>query len=209
MTYDTDSAEAVIAEAEAAIAGAGNGAATLQAGYDWLRRFVYWPSDHAAVIAATWALGTHCTDRTLVMVHPAYGRLIVAGPKAAGKTFAVEQILSLCPRPDLASNATAPGVAEQISKEHSTIGLDELDLVIGDGNAAKDLRNLMNSGYKRSGAYRRAKMRYPIFAPMLLAGLTAVLRGNPSLDTLRSTIIHHRYEAGAVRIGGEVPVTVA
>jgi hypothetical protein len=189
MTTDTDVAREVIAEAETVLAAAVNGAETLRAGLEWLQRFVSWPSDHDALLAAVWALGTHCTDTKLVMVHPAYPRLIFTGEKASGKTFAMEQVLSLCPRADIASSASAPSIAEQIAKEHSTIGLDELDLVIGDGAAAKDLRNVMNSGYKVSGAYRRAKVRLPVFAPMALAGLASVLRGNPCLDTLRSRSI--------------------
>jgi hypothetical protein len=168
------------------VASTPNGAATLDAARDWLARFVSWPSEHALNLAVVWAAGTHCTDRANVMVHAAYPRVIFTGEKDSGKTFAMEQLLSLCPRPDITSNTTAPALAAQIATEHNTIGLDEMDLVVGTAAAAADLRNLMNSGYKRSGAYRRAKAKLPVFGPLAMAGLASVLRGNPCLDTLRS-----------------------
>jgi hypothetical protein len=98
----------------------------------------------------------------------------------------MERTLELCPRPDIVSSTTGPALAGQIATEHPTVGLDEMDLVIGDGQAAKDLRNIMNSGYKPSGAFRRAKVKLPVYAPIAMSGLAKVLRGNPYLDTLRS-----------------------
>ena len=163
-----------------------NGAATLDAGHAWLGRFVAWPGPHEHDLATVWALGTHCVDRNMVMVHAAYGRLIFTGIKDSGKTHAMERTLELCPRPDIVSNTTGPALASQIATEHPVVGLDEMDLIIGDGQAAKDLRNILNSGYKPSGAFRRAKVKLPVYAAVAASGLAKVLRGNPYLDTLRS-----------------------
>jgi hypothetical protein len=163
-----------------------NGAATLDAAAGWLARFVSFPSEQALNIAACWALGTHCTDRDLVMVHAAFPRLIFTGAKDSGKTFAMEQVASLSARPDITSDITGPALAKEIATEHPTVGVDELDLIIGGGAGASDLRGILNSGYKRSGAVRRAAGKSPTFAPVMLAGLSDVVRGNACLDTLRS-----------------------
>lgn len=162
------------------------GAATLDAAYDWLGRWVYWPSEEAHDFCTLWPQAAHCTDRELVMVHAAFPSLIFTGAKNSGKTFAMERVLDLCPRPDILGNATAPALAKQIATEHPTIGLDEMDLVIGSGNAASDLRTLLNLRYKRSGAFRRVAGKLPVFCPLAMAGLATVLRGNACLDTLRS-----------------------
>lgn len=165
------------------------GAATLDAARDWLQRFVAWPSEDALNLCVLWAAAAHCTDRELVMVHAAFPSLIFTGLKNSGKTFAMEQVLSLCPRPDILGNTTAPSLAKQIATEHPTIGLDEMDLIVGNGNAQSDLRTLLNLRYKRSGAFRRVSGKLPVFCPLAMAGLASVLRGNSCLDTLRSRSI--------------------
>jgi hypothetical protein len=163
-----------------------NGAATLDATVSWLQRFVSFPSEHAANIAAVWAAGTHCTDRDMIMVHAAWPRLIFTGAKDSGKTFAMETIASLSARPDITSDITGPALAKEIATEHPTVGIDELDLIVGGGAGASDLRGILNAGYRRSGAVRRAAGKTPVFAPVMLAGLSDVVRGNACLDTLRS-----------------------
>jgi hypothetical protein len=162
------------------------GAATLDAARQWLSRFVSWPDEHSLNLATVWAAGAHCVDRDHVLVHAAYPRLIFTGELASGKTHAMEMLLGLCPRPDLTSNITAPALAKQIATEHSTVGIDEIDLIVGGGAGASDLRNLLNSGYKRSGCYRRANAKLPVFGALMIAGLASVLRGNDNLSTLRS-----------------------
>jgi hypothetical protein len=176
---------AVTAELDVTVPAA-NGAATLDAARQWLARFVEWPDEHSLNIATVWAAGAHCVDREHVLVHAAFPRLIFTGAMASGKTHAMEMLLGLCPRPDLTSNITAPALAKQVAAEHSTIAVDEIDLIVGGGAGASDLRNLLNSGYKRSGCYRRANARLPVFGALMLAGLTSVLRGNDNLSTLRS-----------------------
>jgi hypothetical protein len=171
--------------AETAPAVTGGGAAALDAAHDWLGRFVTM-GEHELDLVTAWIAGTHCTDRELVMMHAAYPRLIFTGPKNSGKTFAMRRALSLCPRPDINSDITAPELARQIAEEHPTVGVDELDLIVGTGDAAKMLRNLFNSGYERGGSFRRSRKKMPVFAPVAVAGLADVLRGNPCLDTLRS-----------------------
>jgi hypothetical protein len=163
-----------------------NGAGSLDAAAAWLARFVSFPSEHALNIAACWAAGTHCTDRDLVMVHAAWPRLIFTGAKDSGKTFAMEQVASLSARPDITSDITGPALAKEIATEHPTVGIDELDLIIGGGAGASDLRGILNSGYKRSGSVRRSAGKTPVFAAVMLAGLSDVVRGNQCLDTLRS-----------------------
>jgi hypothetical protein len=120
------------------------------------------------------------------MVHAAYPRIIWAGEMDSGKTFAMERVGELCPRWDLVSDTSGPALAAQLSTEQSTVGIDEMDLLIGKGAGKADLRNVLNSGYKRGGAIRRVKGKMPVYAPVMIAGLASVVRGNDCLRTLRT-----------------------
>ncbi|MGO9079036.1 MAG: DUF3631 domain-containing protein [Streptosporangiaceae bacterium] len=164
-----------------------SGAATLDAAKSWLGRFVRWPDEHSANLAVAWAAGCHVTDRDRVLLHGAWPRLIVTGAtKDSGKTHCMEMILSLCPRAEMTADITAPALAQMIGTDHPTVGLDEMDLVIGNGAGPAGMRAVLNAGYTPAGCYRRAGKKVPVYGPVVMAGLASVLRGNPALDTLRS-----------------------
>jgi hypothetical protein len=83
-----------------------DGAPILAAVEAFLRRFVAYPSDHAAVAVTLWAAHTHVVDR-----FESSPRLACLSPEpGSGKTRNLEVLDLLVPRPMFTLNASAAGV---------------------------------------------------------------------------------------------------
>lgn len=125
--------------------------------------------------AALWALHSHCFD--LRHYTP---RLHVWSPvKRCGKTVLLHVLNQLCNKPILASNMSAAAMFRIIDREHPTLLLDEYDSM-AHGPKGEDLRNVLNSGFERTGVTYRVMgenfepVAYTTFCPVILAGIGSI-----------------------------------
>ena len=179
-------------------ATAGGSSAALDAAARFLDRFVSWPTPAACDVAALWALSTHCTDRNRVLVFASHPRLaFLSDLPASGKTFAMSRTMSLCARPVICTDPTAPALAKIISEAHATVGIDEIDLLLRKGTSKQEVRTILNSGYSRNGQVLRASGQIPVFGPVALAGLDVGFSNAAPLRATYSRSVCIRMKAAA------------
>jgi Protein of unknown function (DUF3631) len=164
----------------AAIDGAAlaEGAETLTAVEDFLRRFVVYPSVHALVahvlwIAHTWMLDLWDSTPRIAFLSPEPG---------SGKTRALEATEPVVPNPVHAINTSPAFLFRRVSDPSGppTILYDEIDTVFGPrAKDNEDTRAMLNAGHRRGAVAGRCVVRgqvvtteeLPAYAAVALAGL--------------------------------------
>jgi hypothetical protein len=171
-----------------------NGAAVLDEARAFLAAYWAAPTPAALDVMAAWALHAWVRDQDGTLAFYSTPRLaFVSNEPGSGKTVGMELTGLLCPEFALVTDPTAPALLEMIAQRPGlTLGVDELDLLLGTGNSAKPVRNLFNSGYRRGAQIPRVKGPQACFSPVMLAGLASSFMGNPALGPTRSrsVIIH-------------------
>ena len=143
----------------------------------YLSRYAHFPSAAARHAVALWVAHTHARDRDGVLIWPATPRLMMLSAAAgSGKSTVLELVGRLVPScGGLDVEPTPAGVIYALGSEHSTVCLDEGDVLFGSGKRKQSLRAILNAGYSRSGTYLRMRgntgERVSVFGPIALAGL--------------------------------------
>lgn len=159
----------------------------------FIARFWVPPSGAALDVMALWAAHCHVTDKDGQLASYSTPRLaFVSDQPGSGKTAALELLGLLCPRPVQVTDPTAPALLSLIAERRATILVDEVDLLFGAGQAAKAVRAVINSGYRRGACVARVKGPQDTFSPVALAGLASSYMGNATLAPTRerSIIVH-------------------
>ncbi|MFY9770242.1 MAG: DUF3631 domain-containing protein [Xanthobacteraceae bacterium] len=193
-------------QGERVAAGKGiDGAALLDEVYEFLGRFIAYPSKEARAAHTLWLCHTH-----LMQCWETTPRLAFLSPEpASGKTRCLEISELLVPSPILAVNVTPAYLVRKIASEEGvTILFDEVDTVFNHGSSTKegteDVRALLNGGYRRSAVVGRCYMSGSIamteelssFAPVALAGLGTL----PDTIKSRSILIRMQRRAPDERV---------
>ena len=166
--------------------------------YDFLGRFVAYPSEHARVTHTLWIAHTHAMD-----AFESTPRLAFLSPEpGSGKTRALEVTEHLVPRPVEAINVTPAYLFRKVADEagRPTILFDEIDTVFGP--KAKDneeIRGLLNAGHRKGAVAGRCVVKghavmteeIPAYCAVALAGLG----GLPDTILSRSATIRMRRRA--------------
>ena len=161
----------------------------------FVRRFVAFPSDAAAVAAVVWAAHTHAID-----CFASTPRLAVVSPeKGSGKSRLAVDVMNLLVRePMKTANCTPAALFRSIEARQPTVLFDEVDTVFGvRAGPNEDLRAMLNAGYRRSGSVTRCVGEkhevkdFPVFAAVALAGIGDL----PDTVADRSVIIRMRKRA--------------
>lgn len=154
----------------------------------FIGRFASFPSQAALDVACLWAAHTHVVD---IEEHNGFDttpRLaLISDRPASGKTTALEAVLRCSFRGNQVIDPTPGTFCQLISDDRATIGIDELDCLVGTTGAAKaTLRSILNSGYRRGAKWARTnKPPVSVFAPVALAGLGKRFRTASELAPLR------------------------
>ncbi len=164
------------AYAEATGAAAPDGARALADVETFLRRFVAFPSDAAAVAVSLWAAHAHLVD-----AFDSTPRLALLSPEpGSGKTRTLEVLELLVPAPMHALNASPAPTFRSIAAARRTLLFDEVDGLFGrpgKDDPAADLRALLNAGHRKGATIprcvgpRHEVVDFPVFAATALAGL--------------------------------------
>ena len=154
-----------------------NGMKILQRVYDFLGRFVAYPSEHAHVAHALWCLHTHMMDRWETTPRLAF----LSAEPASGKTRALEISELLVPNPVCAINVSPAYLFRKVGSDDGvTLLYDEIDTVFGPkARENEELRGLLNAGHRKGAVAGRCVVRGNVveteeisaYAAVALAGL--------------------------------------
>jgi Protein of unknown function (DUF3631) len=156
---------------------AAQGQTVLRRLYEFLGRYVVYPSEHAHVAHALWILHTHMMDRW-----DSTPRLAFLSPeKASGKSRALEVTELVVPCPVMAVNMSPAYIFRKVgSEDGATILYDEIDTVFGPkAKENEEIRALLNAGHRRGAVAGRCVVHgkevrteeISAYAAVALAGL--------------------------------------
>ena len=175
----------------------------LQAVYDFLGRFVSFPSEHAHIAHALWCVHAH-----LMRLWDTTARLAFLSPEpASGKSRALEVTELLVPNPVMAVNVSPAYLFRKIGSEDGppTVLFDEIDTVFGPkAKENEEIRGLLNAGHRRGATAGRCVVHgktvpteeIPAYSAVALAGLGWL----PDTIMSRSVVIYMRRRHAGERI---------
>ncbi|MDO8876785.1 MAG: DUF3631 domain-containing protein [Pseudolabrys sp.] len=162
--------------------------------YNFLGRFVSYPSDYAKTAHALWIIHAHLMEKWDSTPRLAF----LSAEPASGKTRALEITELLVPNAVCAVNVSPAYLFRKVGcGEGATILFDEIDTVFGPkARENEELRGLLNAGHRRGAVTGRCVVRgkeifteeIPAYAAVALAGLGWL----PDTILSRSVIIRMR-----------------
>ena len=171
------------------------GELVLKVVYEFLGRFVVYPSEQARVAHVLWIAHTH-----LMAAWESTPRIAFLSPEpASGKTRSMEVSELLVPEPVAAVNVTPAYLFRKCGSEGGppTILFDEIDTVFGaKAKEHEELRALLNSGHRRGAKAGRCVVRGKIVETEEISSYSAVALAGlgwlPDTILSRSIIIRMR-----------------
>jgi hypothetical protein len=160
--------------------------------YDFLGRFVSYPSDHAHLAHVLWCFHTHLMDHWDTTPRLAF----LSAEPGSGKTRALEITELLVPNPVSTVNVSPSYLFRKV-KEGVTILYDEIDTVFGPkARDNEEIRGLLNAGHRKGNMTGRCVVRgkateteeFPAYAAVAMAGLGWL----PDTILSRSVIVRMR-----------------
>jgi hypothetical protein len=174
------------------------GAVLLDQVYNFVGRFVAYPSEHDRVAHTLWIAHAHAMD-----AWESTPRIFFGSPEpASGKTRALEVSEPLVPRPVEAVNVSPAYLFRKVASENGrpTILFDEIDTVFGPkAKENEEIRGLLNAGHRKGAVAGRCVVHgkevrteeIPAYCALALAGLG----GLPDTILTRSVVIRMRRRA--------------
>lgn len=163
----------------------------------YLRRFVAYPTEHAAVAHALWVVHTHLMD-----AWESTPRIAFLSPEpGSGKSRALEACELLVPNPVNAVNVSVAYLFRKVGDEagRPTILYDEVDTVFTKAGDNEDIRGLLNAGHRKHSVVGRCVVygkrieteETPAYCAVALAGLGDM----PDTILTRSVVVRMRRRA--------------
>lgn len=140
---------------------------------DFLTKYVAFASPEQADAVTLWVMHTHA----FAAAETTPRLSIQSAEKQSGKTRLLEVLDLLACETIQTSNISAAALFRLVAQEGNvTLLVDEVDTVFSkNGKGKEDLRGLLNAGYRKGSCVTRclgsAVERYPVFAPVALAGI--------------------------------------
>jgi hypothetical protein len=175
-----------------------DGAVLLDQVYDFLDRFVAYPSESAQVAHTLWI--AHCWFMDRWESTP---RIAFLSPEpGSGKSRALEVTEPLVPRPVHAINTTPAYLFRKVSADEGlpTILYDEIDTIFGPkAKEHEEVRGMLNAGHRRGAVAGRCIVRnnnvqteeLPAYCAVALAGLNDL----PETISSRAVIVRMKRRA--------------
>src|SRR5204863_1535899 len=131
-------------------------------------------SEEAITAATLWTVGSYGYEAADV-----YGRLAFTSEmRRCGKSTALSTVALRAFSPELADNTRPAAMFRLVASKRLTLCIDELDSF---GRDDHGLRNMLNAGFARTGAVKRAEptpdgksyavVEFPCFCPVAIAGI--------------------------------------
>jgi hypothetical protein len=170
--------------------------------YEFLGRFVSYPSEHAQVAHALWCVHAHLMDKWESTPRLAF----LSAEPASGKTRALEISELLVPNPVTAVNVSPAYLFRKVGGEESvTLLCDEIDTVFGPkARENEEIRGLLNAGHRKGAVAGRCVIRGKNIETEEIEAYAAVALGGlgwlPDTILSRSVIIRMRRRHAGERI---------
>ena len=125
--------------------------------YDFLGRFVAFPTKEAHVAVSLWVIHAHLMDRWESTPRLAF----LSAEPASGKTRALEILELLVPNPVIAINVSPAYLFRKVGgDEPVTLLYDEIDTVFGPkARENEEIRGLLNAGHRTGAVAGRCVVR--------------------------------------------------
>jgi len=168
----------------------------------YLRRFVAYPSEHAAVAHTLWVAHAHAMD-----AWESTPRIAFLSPEpGSGKSRALEACELLVPAPVNAVNVSVAYLFRKVGSDDGrpTILYDEVDTVFTAKGENEDIRGLLNAGHRKHSVVGRCVVygkrieteETPAYCAVALAGLGDL----PDTILTRSVVVRMRRRSPTERI---------
>jgi len=178
------------------------GERVLAAVYNFLGRFVAYPTDHARIAHTLWIVHSHLMEKW-----DSTPRLAFLSPEPeCGNTRALEVTELLVPNPVSAVNVTPAYLFRKVGDESgATVLFDEIDTVFGPkAKENEEIRGLLNAGHRPGAVAGRCVVHgttvvteeIPAYAAVALAGLGWL----PDTILSRSIVIRMRRRHAGERV---------
>jgi hypothetical protein len=139
------------------------------------KRFIVWPSDHAALAVTLWIIHTWAFEAAAATPY----MLVVSPERRSGKSRALEVCEVLVRRARIASSISAAALYQLIEKEKPTMLIDEIDSIFGawkGDESIQALRGIINAGNRPGfpvtrGTREGEAVDYDVYSPKMLAGI--------------------------------------
>jgi hypothetical protein len=180
-----------------------DGARVLADALTYQKRFVCYPSGHAAVAHTLWNAHAHMMDAWESTPRLAF----LSAEPTSGKTRSLEISEPMVPNAVSTVNASAPYLFRRAGSDKGppTVFFDEIDTIFGPkAKEHEDIRGFINSGHRRGATYGRCVVHgstvmtedTPVYAAVALAGLGWL----PDTLLARSIIIRMRRRLRTERV---------
>jgi hypothetical protein len=181
---------------DADAASVSDGASTLDAVREFLRRFCAFPRAAELDAVTLWAAHAHMVD----CFHTTPRLALLSPEPGSGKTRVLEILDLLVPEPMFSLNASPATVFRTLAERQITLLFDEVDAIWrnrGKDDNNEDLRALINAGYRRGATIprcvgpRHEVQHFGVYCATALAGLGDL----PDTVMSRAVIIRMRRRA--------------
>ncbi len=141
----------------------------------WLKRYVHFNDDRAAIIATLWAAHTHMRRHGRLIDRVTPRLYVFSGEPESGKSTLLECFNLICPFTyGLDIDATQYGLQYTLAREHATVLIDEGDVA----TIPSRVIAIINAGYTENGTVLNGTgskaTRVPVFGPIALAALDSI-----------------------------------
>jgi hypothetical protein len=155
-----------------------DGARVLSDALAYQKRFVRYPSEHAAVAHSLWIAHTHMMDAWESTPRLAF----LSAEPTSGKTRSLEISEPMVPNAVSTVNASAAYLFRKAGSDEGqpTVFFDEIDTIFGPkAKEHEDIRGFINAGHRRGATYGRCVVHgtivttedTPVYAAVAVAGL--------------------------------------
>lgn len=198
VTATPDTHPAIMSPDAAPVVATGAEDVTAATYADEVARFItqFWvaPSAASLDLIVLWTIGTHVRGRDgRPFLMESYPLLMLGstGP-ASGKSTALRLICELAAKGEMVVDPTSPSLLN-LAEDASTIGIDEMDTLLGAGAGSRNMRAHLLTSYTAGGKITRASgketRKVDVHYPVVTAGMLKTFLTHPTLNALRTRFL--------------------
>lgn len=122
------------------------------------REFMAFPDEYAYTASVLWVMHTHLRSVSGEFLPYITPRLYFGSNKAGcGKSLATELATRMSYNGRMVAEPTPPSITTMLNVDMATPGMDEIDLLFGNGRGNNQMRTILNSGYKKGAEITRQR----------------------------------------------------
>jgi len=132
----------------------------------YIKRHIYFPTLETYDLIAVWIMGTY-----LFRAFRYFPYLHLNAEKGSGKTLLMELMSPIAFNGVLMSQPPSSTVLKLIKQDSATLFIDEAEGLGENRSASSQLKNILKTGFARSGVYYSGEEMYRTYSPKCFAGI--------------------------------------